>query len=138
MGRWGLGVFENDLAVQFLNEHVAALAESVECMLANSDSDLDVQGEEVLVPAVRMMEILSRSLGAAPPSSATVAEWKLVYMEKFDLQGPEIYEGDALPARRRIVESAFDGLHDIALSYELGKRDSGGPDDRDGRESRTI
>ena len=116
MGTWGLGNFENDSAMDFIDEEIDRHVAAIEAIFADGDRfrlDEDAEGE--LMPRVAILSFLCRDCGGvfntAPGHMADVGAWKARYLQMYDdqIDGMEP-RGDFKAQRRAVIADTFDRL----------------------------
>lgn len=126
MGTWGPGNFENDAALDFIDEEIDRHVRAIETILADSQRfrlDEDAEGE--LMPRVAILALLCEHsagvLDSAPGNAPDVGAWKARYLEMYD-DNIDYLEprGDFKLQRRAVIANTFDKL--IRLHQEQQKR----------------
>jgi Domain of unknown function (DUF4259) len=127
VGAWGPGNFENDAALDFIDEEIDRHVRAIEAILADSQRfrlDEDAEGE--LMPRVAILALLCEHsagvLDSAPDNAPDVSAWKARYLEMYDdqIDGLEPKDGYKLQ-RRAVIVATFDTL--IRLHQGQWQRD---------------
>ena len=74
MGTRGSGNFESDGALDYVGELMNQLVEKIEAGFTDSRTNLDEEGEAVLMPSVQILSILHEHCNAAPPETQVISE----------------------------------------------------------------
>jgi hypothetical protein len=119
MGAWGRGVFQNDLALDWVADDVQRpLVETIERGLASHD---EANGPIVLA-AVEVLALVTKASGAnlrtSSGKSISSQAWLKKFLEGWDSYSMERFANDenARVARRREVELVFDRLSEANLA----------------------
>jgi uncharacterized protein DUF4259 len=124
MGTWGPGNFENDAALDFLDEEIDRHVRAIEDILADSQRfllDEDAEGE--LMPRVAILSLLLEHCGGVlnPAHEPDVGTWKSRYLEMYDDQIDDLEpSGDYEMQRRAVIAATFDRL--LSLHQERRSR----------------
>ena len=113
MGTWGVGVFENDAALDFINAEIDRHVSAVEDILADeSRFRLDEDAEGELMPRVELLALLCERCGGVLPSKLDIGTWKTRYLEMYDEQIDALEPADDYKQQRRVViAEAFNRLN---------------------------
>jgi hypothetical protein len=123
MGTWGGGNFDNDGALDFVQELVHQLATGIDACFGEDRAALDEDGEGTLVPSVAILTLLAKHCGAAVPQVEFVEGWKTRYLAVFDDEIEGLApSGDFAVQRRAVIEQTFNELLEIAKEQELRRR----------------
>lgn len=127
MGTWGEGNFENDSAMDFIDEEIDRHVAAIEAIFADSGRfclDEDAEGE--LMPRVAILTFLCGECGGvfnpASGKAPDISAWKTRYLEMYDdqIDGMEP-GGDFKSQRRAVIAATFDRL--IKLHQEQRQSD---------------
>ena len=112
MGTWGAGTFENDAALDFVNEEIDRHIRAIENIFADeSRFRLDEDAEDELMPRVELLVLLYAHCRGVLPDGLDVSAWKARYLAMFDEQIDELEPDDDYKQRRRsVIAGAFDRL----------------------------
>jgi hypothetical protein len=116
LGTWGEGNFENDDALDFIQEEVHRHVAAIEAIFADDwrfqlDTTGDAEGE--LMPRVAILALLLEHCGAvfSPDTEPDVGAWKARYLEMYDDQIDGLEPGgDYKQQRRAVIADTFDTL----------------------------
>ncbi|RYX81276.1 DUF4259 domain-containing protein [bacterium] len=118
MGTWGEGNFDNDGALDYVGGLINQLMDKINACFAEGDVYLDEEGEEIIIPSVHIISLLSEECKAAPPKPDSVVEWRDKYLTLFDEQiGGLDPAGDFAQKRREVIEATFDKLITRSRSF---------------------
>ncbi len=87
MSAWGANTFQNDAALDFINEEIDCHVRAIEGIFADEDRfalDEDAEGE--LMPRVEILLLLCEHCGGALPEKLNPATWKARYLAMYDDQ----------------------------------------------------
>ncbi len=120
MGTWGPGNFDNDAALDFIDEEIDRHVRAIEAIFADSQRfQLDEDAEGELMPRLAILALLlEHSTGVFDPRDAPdVGAWKARYLEMYDdqIDGLEP-SGEYKLQRRAMIAATFDTL--IKLQQE--------------------
>ena len=116
MTAWGPGNFENDDALDFVQEEIHRHVAAIEAIFADSqrfqlDDTGDAEGE--LMPRVAILALLLERCGGVfdPHIGPDVGAWKARYLEMYDDQIDDLQpRGDFKLQRRAVIADTFDTL----------------------------
>jgi hypothetical protein len=120
MGTWGSGNFDNDNAMDYMNEVKDELIGRIEECLVDDDScALDEDGEGVLMPTLEILSVLAEHCRLGLPELETIQRWKARYLAVYDdsIDGLEPKPGYK-EARRAMIEATFLKLEAQAYDYQ--------------------
>jgi hypothetical protein len=125
LGTWGSGNFENDAAMDFLDQEIDRHVAAIGAIFADSDRfHLDEDAEGELMPRVTILALLCGQCGGVfgLHNEPDVSAWKTRYLEMYDdqIDGLEP-RGDYKEQRRAVIADAFDTL--IRLQQHWRQRD---------------
>jgi hypothetical protein len=108
MGRWGVGNFADDGAMDYVGDLVDRLATTVTEILADEErAALDEEGEAVVMPTVEILALLCEMCGAYPfdgvDAPQSVADWRDRYLQIFDDEIDGLAPREDFKAQRRAV-----------------------------------
>ena len=112
MGTWGPGNFENDAALDFLNEQVDSYVGIIKEIFGDAARfRLDEDAEGMLMPSLEILLALNERLHGKLPKGLDIAGWKSRYLSMYDEQidGLEPDEGYK-QLRRDTIATTFDKL----------------------------
>ena len=124
MGTWGPRNFENDSALDFIDEEIDRHVAAIETIFADRDRfrlDEDAEGE--LMPRVAILTFLCQECGGSfnPASGKTpdVSAWKSRYLQMYDdqIDGMEP-RGDFKAQRRAVIADTFDRLIELPRPHQ--------------------
>jgi hypothetical protein len=117
MGIWGHGNFQNDAALDYVDELVDQLVKRIESCFEGTNLDPDELGEAELIPSVHILAWLCQETGTVPPEADTVEGWKTRYLNNWDatIDGLDP-DPDYKVQRRQTIAETFDRL--IALGKD--------------------
>ena len=119
MGTWGVGVFDNDDALDFVADNMDEMYKVIEEFFAGEDPDIIEEGEGLIMPRIKLMAMMARIgreaedpiIRCAPPEKETINAWKEAYLAGFDDQIEDLEpEEEYLEARREEIANTFDEL----------------------------
>lgn len=112
MGTWGSGNFENDAALDYINEQVDRYIHIIEEIFGDPVRfRLDEDAEGTLIPSVALLSLLCEHCHGALPSRVDVAAWKARYLEMYDAQIDGLEPAPDYERQRRAeIEATFDTL----------------------------
>jgi hypothetical protein len=114
MGTWGSGNFENDAALDFIDEELDRHVRAIEAIFADSQRfQLDEDAEGELMPRVAILALLLQHCGSVldPAHEPDIGAWKARYLEMYDDQIDGLEPGgDYKPQRRAVIADTFDTL----------------------------
>jgi Domain of unknown function (DUF4259) len=125
VGTWGTGTFENDAALDFLDEELDRHVRAIEAILADSQRfqlDEDTEGE--LMPRVAILALLLEHCGGAldPAHEPDVGAWKARYLAMYDDQIDGLAPtGDYKLQRRAVIADTFDRLSRLQQEEQRDK-----------------
>jgi hypothetical protein len=110
MGTWGPGNFENDAALDFIDEEIDRHVRAIEAIFADSQRfSLDEDAEGELMPRVAILALLCE-LGVLN-NPADVSAWRARYLEMYDDQIDNLEpKGELKLQRRAVIAATFDTL----------------------------
>lgn len=116
MTAWGQGNFENDAALDFLDQEIARHVAAIEAIFADSqrfqlDNTGDAEGE--LMPRVAILALLLEHCGGVlhPAHESDIGAWKAWYLEMYDDQIDGLDpDGDYKSQRRAVIADTFDRI----------------------------
>lgn len=112
MGAWGPSNFENDAALDFINEEIDRHVSAIEDILADSQRfrlDEDAEGE--LMPRIVILTLLCEHCEGALDKALDVAAWKAQYLEMYRDQINEMGPTKEFQQQRQaVIEATFDKL----------------------------
>jgi hypothetical protein len=119
MATWTPDNFGNDGARDFLAMQIAKLVATINEVLADPErSELDEDGESMLMPCVEVLALLCERYGAAPPRPAVVRQWHQKYLAVYDRDIDKLRPTPELKAaRRKVIDNTFLWLEGLAESY---------------------
>ncbi len=119
MGTWGVGNFENDSALDYVDELAHTLAVKIdECLADEECSPIDEMGEAVIVPTVAILSTLHEHCHAPPPKPAIVSAWKVGYLAIYDEQIDDLEpKAGYKEERRQVIVDTFDKLLQQATTF---------------------
>jgi hypothetical protein len=120
MGAWGAGVFENDLACDYLTSVVHQLVRNIEdCLDNRTNEEMYECGEEVLITSIDILNVLVVNYGSLVSSilkDLPLSDWKSRYLAAFDDQIVHYtLDVSSQLQRRRVIESTFSKLQDNTI-----------------------
>ncbi len=119
MGTWGVGVFENDDALDFVADMMDDLFKTIETFFAGEEPSYIEEGEGEIIPRIKMMSMLARLgreagdpiIRCAPPEQATIEQWRTSYLAGFEEEIDDYDPDDEYrDARRAEIEAVFEEL----------------------------
>lgn len=112
MSAWGANTFQNDAALDFINEEIDRHISAIEDVFADEDRfALDEGAEGELMPRVEILLLLCEHCGRALPEKLDPATWKARYLAMYDEQIDGLEPSEELKRQRRaIIEATFDRL----------------------------
>jgi hypothetical protein len=119
MGTWAEGNFDNDGAMDFLDDLLGQMVATVEDVLGDkSRVQLDEEGEAELMPRVELIALLCERYNATPPQPTVIARWRKKYLKVFDEQINDLSpKDDFKKQRRKTIERTFHWLESLADSF---------------------
>jgi hypothetical protein len=123
MGTWGPGNYENDAALDFINEEADRYISVIEAIFGDEQRFLlDEDAEGMLMPSVEILSLLCARCHGVLPKDLDVAAWKSRYLEMYDHQIDGL-EPDAeyKQQRRAVIEATFEKL--LQRHQEQWRRD---------------
>ena len=119
MGTWGPGNFENDAALDFIDQEIARHVRTIEAIFADGQRfrlDEDAEGE--LIPRIAILALLcAHCADVLTTSVEVISAWKARYLEMYDDQVDDLEpRGDYKLQRRAVIADTFDTL--ISLHHE--------------------
>jgi hypothetical protein len=143
MGRWGEGVFDDDVARDYLVNIMLDYEQFVELAFAGEGlprkfakmNFFDV-GESYLIPTLKIMHALHTSLDSDYlPNPETIMDWKEKYISKIKNESGELLKSWGIEEwfqnlRLPIIEATFDDL--LQSSRELQNRGNGSQKSQEG------
>jgi len=116
MGAWGAGNFDDDAALDWIEDQVKApIVEMIDCEISNHDEG---NGTEIMA-AVEVLAILCEHTPLLPPELVEIVKWRQAYLETWN---GYIDELDPKPGykedRLRIIEATFDRLAAVAQKHK--------------------
>jgi hypothetical protein len=122
---WGPGNFENDGALDYLDDLVEGLIAKVnECFADEDLSSLDLGGETILIPSVEILTLLCEHYIVTPPDQSLVAQWHDRYLRIYDEQIDDLEpRGDFKEQRRAVIEQTFERLARVARQWAEAQSD---------------
>ncbi len=115
MGTWGNGTFENDAALDFINEQIDRYIRLIEAIFGDEQRfQLDEDAEGMLIPSVEILLALCEHCHGVLPETLDIGAWKTRYLEMFDSQIDALEPTPAFKQERRtVVAATFDKLRGI-------------------------
>ncbi len=119
MATWTADNFGNDGARGFLAMQTAKLVGTINEVLADPErSELDEDGESLLMPSVEVLALLCERYNAVPPKPATVRQWRDKYLAVYDRDVDKLKPTSELKAaRRKVIDKTFRWLEGLGASY---------------------
>ena len=112
MGTWEPGTFDNDAALDFINEEIDRHISAIEAIFADGERfclDEDAEGE--LMPRVEILILLCESCHGVLPEELDSGRWKAQYLEMYDDQINGLEPSEEYKRQRRIsIAATFDRL----------------------------
>jgi|SRR6185437_6367962 len=112
MGTWGVGIFENDAALDFINAEIGRHVRAIEEIFADDTRlrlDEDAEGE--LMPRIELLVLLCEHCNGALPDNLDIRAWKARYLTMFDEQIDGLEPADDYKQHpRTVIADAFDRL----------------------------
>ena len=116
MGTWGLGNFESDGALDYLDELIYRLTDTIVGYFNKDNADIGETSE--LMPTVAIMLALVKECHAAPPKADVIEGWRskyiAIYDERIDALEPN-WEYKA--ERRKVIDETFLELIQMATKF---------------------
>src|SRR5262249_33441094 len=113
MGTWGIGTFDSDRALDFINEEMRRHASAIEHIFADSQRfRLDEDAEAELTPRIKILALLiTRCHGVMRQTPDDIAAWKAQYLAMYDDQIDDLEPTEYYKQHRRaVIEASFDEL----------------------------
>ncbi len=112
MGTWGAGIFENDAALDFINDEIDRHVRAIEEIFADeSRFRLDEDAESELMARVGILVLLCEHCSGALPGNLDIRAWKARYLTMFDEQIDRLEPADGYKQQRRaVIADSFDRL----------------------------
>lgn len=119
MATWGVGVFENDDALDFVADTMDDMYKVVEEFFHQDEPNYIEDGEGIIIPRLKLMVMMAKIgrevhdpiIRCAPPEKPTIQHWREKYLSGFDAQIDQYEpEEEYKTERRRVIESVFDNL----------------------------
>jgi hypothetical protein len=119
MATWTEDNFGNEGARGYLAVLTAKLVATINDVLADPErSELDEDGESLLMPSAEILALLCERYDAAPPKPATVRQWHEKYLAIYDRDIDKLKPRPELKvARRKAIDKTFRWLESLANSY---------------------
>jgi hypothetical protein len=119
MATWTEDNFGNDGARGFLAVQTAKLIGTINEVFADPErTELDEDGESMLMPSVEILALLCERYDAAPPKPATVRQWHEKYLAVYDRDIDKLKPRPELKvARRKFIDKTFRWLESLADTY---------------------
>ncbi len=116
---WGVNNFDNDGAMDYLSMQTMQLTATIKAVLADATrSELDEDGETLLMPSVELLALLCERYNAEPPRPSLVRQWRDDYLAVYDrtidalAPSPEFKKD-----RRKAIGNTFHWLESLAESF---------------------
>jgi hypothetical protein len=115
MGTWGPGNFENDAALDFIDEEIDRHVREIEAIFADEQRFLlDEDAEGGLIPRVVLLTLLCQQCGGVLEDATDVAVWKERYLAMYDEQIDGLEPDEAYKTQRRaVIADTFDRLIEL-------------------------
>jgi hypothetical protein len=114
VGTWGQGNFENDAALDFVDQEIDRHVAAIEAIFNdNGRFRLDEDAEGELIPRIAILTLLCGQCGGGfnPHHEPDVSAWKVRYLEMYDDQVDGMEPGgDFKQQRRAVIADTFDTL----------------------------
>jgi hypothetical protein len=119
MGTWSEENFGNDGARQYLSLLTSKLVATINEVFADPErTELDEDGESLLMPSVEVLALLCERYDVAPPRPATVRQWHEKYLAVYDRDIDKFKpKGDFKAARRKVIDKTFRWLESLADTH---------------------
>ncbi|MBY8982618.1 MAG: DUF4259 domain-containing protein [Candidatus Lokiarchaeota archaeon] len=120
MGTWGPGNFENDYALDYINEVIDKYIKEIEDLFNDEyAADLDELGEGVLIPNVVIITAIIENT-AGYIYKDIVKKWKEKYLNIYDSQIDVLGAKEEYKIKRRkIIEETFEKLEDLSRTRKI-------------------
>jgi hypothetical protein len=112
MGTWGSGNFDNDGALDFVNQQIDFYVGGIEGVFGDVDRfRLDEDAESSIIPSVVVVSLLCEHCHGTLPEHVDVLAWKVRHLEMFDDQVDALEPEPAYKRQRRAeISATFDNL----------------------------
>jgi hypothetical protein len=119
MAAWTEDNFGNDGARGYLAMLTAKLVATINEVFADPErTELDEDGESLLMPSVEVLALLCERYEAPPPKPATVRQWHEKYLAVYDRDIEKRKPRPELKvARRKTIDNTFRWLESLADTY---------------------
>ncbi|HET6249896.1 MAG TPA: DUF4259 domain-containing protein [Tepidisphaeraceae bacterium] len=114
MGTWGPGVYENDMALDWVGDLVASVTEAIE----KDIDEFDESNGDQLLAAIDTIRLLCEHGRGVPPKPADISRWGREYVRGWQAY---IVNLDPKPgfidARREVIDRVLERLSELAEAF---------------------